>query len=260
MRPQEHIKYLSGSPYRPEILSVLCEDALRPAELTDEIDVTRTTIQRVLRGFTERNWIVKRNGAYCATATGQRLWETYETLSQEVERAETYGPLAVNAREIADALAPEIFTRTTATLPTNRNPLAPLERYFAVCAEVETAVHQMAPIVTTEAIEMIDDVLSDEIPVRLLIDTELYETIQQQYGCVLRRWNADPHISLGVSELPIKYGLSILDETVIAGSVDQGQNIEIIVEGTDPELLEKTTKFYETRWAESTPLSTLLSE
>ncbi len=260
MSSHEHINYLAGSPYRPEILAMLCEDDLRPAELTAEIDVTRTTVQRILAGFTERNWLMKRNGAYRATATGRRLYETYETLSQEVARAETYGPLAVNAEEAVDVLAPEIFTQTTATVATNRNPLAPIERYFGIVSDAEKSVRQFAPIVTTEAADIVDRTLADSIPFSMIIDTELFETMQLQFPETLERWNNNSHFAFAVSQSPIEYGLSIIDDIVLVGSIDQGQNLEILVEGTHPDLFDKSTSFYEQRWAESTPGATLLSE
>lgn len=257
MSPHEDIRYLAGSPYRPELLAALRAEDLRPAELTERIDVTRTTVQRILSGFRERNWILKTDRTYRTTVTGERVLDAYEALEDEVERAEAYGVLAANAEEIAVALAPELFTATTATVATGKNPFGPIERYFAVCETVENQVRQVAPIVSTEAVEMVDAFLANGVTVQLIVDSDLYETMQLQFPGALQAWRADPLIALSVQGEPIDYGLSLLDETVVAASVDKGLNLEILVEGTDPTLRETTVSLFERMWADATPIDEL---
>ena len=80
-------QYLAGSPVRVAILRALRDDPRRPAELTDAVDATRTTVQRILGGFRERDWVVKRDAAYRVTPTGERVHDAYETLLAEVGRA-----------------------------------------------------------------------------------------------------------------------------------------------------------------------------
>src|SRR6056297_3936652 len=93
-------QYLAGSPVRVAILRALRDDPRRPAALTDAVDATRTTVQRILGGFRERDWVVKREAAYHVTPTGARVYNAYEDLLDEVELAERYGRFAAELERV----------------------------------------------------------------------------------------------------------------------------------------------------------------
>lgn len=259
MSPHEDIKYLAGSPYRSEILAALRTDDLRPAELTERIDATRTTVQRILSGFRDREWIVKTGPTYRATVTGQRVLEVYRSLETEVERAETYGPFGVYADEVSRRLAPELFTETTVTRATDQQPFAPIERYIEVTSRTQRRIRTLAPIVSQEAIDIAEEYLSRGVDLDLVIDRAMFEAFEAQFPETLARWIDRPDSSVGVCPESIDFGLSITDDTVLVGAIDEGGNLTILAEGTDRSLRAAAVEVFEGRKRQTTPAGELLS-
>ena len=259
MSPHEDIKYLAGSPYRAEILGALCADELRPAALTERVDATRTTIQRILSGFREREWVVQTGSVYRGTITGERVLAAYRSLEAEVERAEAYGPFCVYAEEVSRRLAPELFTETTLTRATDQQPFAPIERYIEVTRQTQHHIRTLAPIVSRETIEITDEYRSRGVRLDLVIDRTMFDAFKNQYRETLSRWNDPPDSTIWVCSEPINFGLSITEDTVLVGAVDEGRNLTILAEGTDRSLRETATELFEQRKERTTPVDELLS-
>jgi predicted transcriptional regulator len=259
MSPHEDIKYLAGSPYRSEILAALRTDDLRPAELTERIDATRTTVQRILSGFRDREWIVKSGPTYRTTVTGQRVLEAYRSLETEVQRAEAYGPFGEYADEVSRRLAPELFTETTVTRATDQQPFAPIERYIEVTSQTQRRIRTLAPIVSQESIEIVDAYLSRGVEFELVIDGTMFDAFKHQYRETLLRWNDPPVSTIWVSPESIDFGLSINEDIVLVGAIDEGRNLTILAEGTDASLREAAIELFTERKQGTTPVEELLS-
>jgi len=141
------VQFLTGSPHRRAVLAALCDEPARPHELCDDIDATRTTIQRILAGFRERQWVVKHHGDYRATVTGRRVCEQYETLHDEITRARRFGPLAAHLGPVADDLPVEALATGRLTVSEEGNPLAALSRFTEWLQEVEGEMCAISPVV-----------------------------------------------------------------------------------------------------------------
>ena len=118
------VQFLTGSPQRRNVLKALCEEPARPHELCADIDATRTTIQRILAGFRERQWVVKYDGDYRPTVTGRRICQQYEALLGELRLAREFGPLAAHLGPVANDLPIEALERGQLTVSDEGSPLA----------------------------------------------------------------------------------------------------------------------------------------
>jgi len=132
-------KYLAGSPVRVAILRTLRRDPRRPADLTAAVDATRTTVQRILAGFRDRDWVVKRGAVYCVTPTGERVHDAYEALLSEIERADRYGQFAADLERVGAEFPPSALASGELTVAADRNPLAVVDRLTELLRDGEGA-------------------------------------------------------------------------------------------------------------------------
>jgi len=117
------------------MLRALRSEPRRPASLTAAVDATRTTIQRILSGFRERDWVVKRGAAYHVTPTGKRVHDAYEELLDEVELADRYGQFAADLERVGADFPPSALDTGELTVAADRNPLAAVDRLTELLRE-----------------------------------------------------------------------------------------------------------------------------
>lgn len=241
------------------MLSILCVQSLRPAELTEQIDVTRTTVQRILSGFRDRNWVHKRDGTYRTTVTGQRVLRAYEALEEEVERAEACGPLAVHADQLSRRFEPELFTETDLTVATSHQPLAPIERYFSQITQEISRIYSVASMFTEASTGAIETFIEMDVTGELIYDEAMLEEVSESSLQTISRWDERDNCAVFTTSLPTDFGMTIADETVFVGGFTDG-NLVILAEGSHPTLVASAKEFVEEIKADATPLSANLVE
>ena len=124
----EEIEFLTLSPNRVEVLSLLADRPHTRRELVDMTGASQPTLGRILGDFEERSWIVREGGEYVATATGRLVARGFGDLLEVVETEERLRPvvrwlptdaLTFDLRHLADA---------TITAPSQVRPNAPVKR------------------------------------------------------------------------------------------------------------------------------------
>lgn len=96
----EPVEYLTRSPSRLKVLTLIDETPRSRRELRDSTDISRVTLSRVLSNFEDRGWIERTNGEYEVTPEGSyiateldRLLGNITTL-QELDGAMAWLPVA----------------------------------------------------------------------------------------------------------------------------------------------------------------------
>ncbi len=248
-------RYLAGSPVRVAILRVLRRDPRRPAALTDAIDATRTTVQRILAGFRERRWVVKRDGAYHVTPVGERVHDAYEALLSEVENADRYGRFAADLERAGVGFPAAGLDAGELTAATRRNPLAAVDRVVELIRDaVGTHVRAVSPIVTRQFNEAAADVLDEGASVDLVIDRAVLNTSVEEFGPATDRALTDDDATVYVAPEPLDYGLFRYDDLACVLSYDERNNPRSVFESTDPAVLDWADERFEDVLADATRL------
>lgn len=252
MSSQRDVRYLAGSPHRLEILCELRRAPRRPCELASRCEATRTTVHRILSGFSERRWVVKRDAAYAATDTGRRVLSAYESLLEEVERADQYGTFAANLPPLDDGLPPAAYTATEVTNATDRSPLAPLERFVSAVTEIRPRRFVgIAPIAT----QYFDETTAHLAECGTEIEVVVCEGIVDAGG--FDDFDEGVRPSVFVYPERVEFGLAVGDAIVFLGAYDDRGNLVSLVEGTDPSLREWALDVFEEYRGRSRPVETL---
>ncbi|EMA65117.1 hypothetical protein C461_14785 [Halorubrum aidingense JCM 13560] len=254
-------QYLAGSPVRVAILRALRQEPRRPADVTAAVDATRTTVQRILAGFRERDWVVKRGAAYCVTSTGQRVHDAYESLLDEVERADRYGKFAADLERVGADLPPEAITSGELTVAADRNPLAAVDRLTELLREgCGAEMRAVSPVVIQQFNEAAAEALDGGANIELVIDRDVAETSIEEFGPATDRALDDENATVYVSSEPITYGLFRYDGVACVTAYDRRNNPRCVLESTDSLLLEWVDDRFESFVADATPLSAVVKD
>lgn len=251
------VQFLTGSPHRPAVLEALCEEPARPHELCADVDVTRTTIQRILAGFRERQWVVKHDGDYRATVTGRRVCERYESLREAVDQARRFGPFAAHLGPAADDLPAAALANGRLTVSEDGSPLAALSRFTEWLESVEGALHAISPVVARPFNEIGAELLSSGTQIEFVIDSAVLEQSKAQYESALDLGADHDRMSIYVHQAPLSIGVALDAESCCVVAYDDNTNIRAIVESTDAEVYEWGTELFERHRDSAVPLPAL---
>ncbi|MEF8779075.1 MAG: helix-turn-helix domain-containing protein [Haloferacaceae archaeon] len=259
MAAHDDVQYLVGSPVRSRILEALREEPLRPTELTDRVDATRTTVQRILSGFQERNWVVKRGPRYTVTVTGRGVLESYETLLEDVERAAKLGPFAAHAGPVADRLPWDALEGARVTVPDDRSPFAPVRRLVElVSAADEDDMRAVSPIVAEVFNQAAVEFLETGGSLELIIDEGVLEASRAGFPEALDRARTNGYVDVLVHPEPLEFGLVAFENRAVLGAYDDENNVRAVVESDAPGMVEWATAEYERYRSRAEPLERLL--
>ncbi|WP_277540157.1 helix-turn-helix transcriptional regulator [Haloarcula laminariae] len=254
------VQFLTGSPHRRAVLDALCAEPARPHELCAEIDATRTTIQRILAGFREREWVVKHDGDYRATVTGRRVCEQYEALHEEVTRARRFGPLAAHLGPDADDLPVAALEHGRLTVSEGGSPLAALSRFTEWLGAVEGDMRAVSPVVAQPFNEIGAELLSGDTRIEFVIDSAVLEQSKARYEAELQFGVDHDQMTIYVHESPLSLGVALDDERCCVIAYDDGNNLKAILEAGDGELYDWATEVFERYRERSVPLPGLSDE
>lgn len=256
------LQFLTGSRHRAAILDELSDEPLRPTDLCDRVDATRTTIQRILAGFRERTWVEKRDGRYRATITGRRINDRYGALRTTVERAERFAPLATHLGEFDEPLPPAAFETGTITAASDQDPLAAVDRIVEWIEECEgDHLRTTTPIVTRSFNEAVAALLeAGAISVEMVIDHGVLERSAAEFEEALDRGRAHDLVSVGVAPDPLSDGVMVRDDCAGIVAYDETNNVRAVLESEDDAVVAWAQEQFEAIQSRSQPLAEILSE
>ena len=252
-------QYLAASPVRVAVLRALRREPRRPADLTDAVDATRTTVQRILGGFRERDWVVKRDAAYCVTPTGERVHDAYEALLDEVELADRYGGFAADLERVGAGFPAEAVDAGELTVATDRNPLAAVDRLTELLREDRgTEIRAVSPIVIQQFNRAAAAALDAGAEVELVVDRDVVETSISDFGPATDRALADDDATVYVSPDPVEYGLFRRGDIACVTAYDRRNNPRCVLESADAAVVEWVDDRFESLADEARRLSAVV--
>lgn len=239
MQPDEDahgdVQYLAGSPQRVAILGALCEEPARPSDLSDRVDVTRTTVQRVLAGYRDRDWVVKCDGRYRPTVTGRFVHERYRDLLAAMERADEFAALAVHLGPVADGLPDEALEEGHLTIASDQDPLAAVDGLVEWIRDAEgDHLRAASPIVAQTFNEVGAELLQNGTTIDYVIDGEVLERSANEFEQAVERAISDGNIDVFVHPEPLAFGLAIRGKSACLSAYDEHNNLRAILVSDDP--------------------------
>ena len=256
----EDIQFLTGSPQRRNLLSALCDAPGRPCELGGRVEATRTTIHRILAGFLDRQWAVKRDGEYQVTVTGRRMWSQYERLLSEAERAREFGPFAANLGPVADELPASALESGQLTGSSDGDPLAPVSRLTEWFRATDGDVYAVSPIVAEPFNEAGAELLESGVEIEYVIDRSVLERSRERYAEELALGRDHDRIDIYVHSDPLEIGIVVDDSRCCVVAYDDEGNIHATLEASDGATRAWAMDAYERRRERAEPIEAVFDD
>ena len=252
-------QYLAGSPARVALLRALRTEPRRPAALTDAVDATRTTVQRILAGFRDRNWVIKRDGAYHVTSSGRRVHDAYEELLDEIACVDRYGSFVAEIERFAPEFPASALDSGTLTVADDRDPLAAVDRVVELLHEGRgSEIRSASPIVTQQYNEAAAAALDVGSRIELLIDEGVLSASVADFEPETARALEDDAADVYVTDEPIRYGLFRCGAVASVVAHDDRNSPICVLESTDSTVVEWVDERYSELKADAVPIAELL--
>lgn len=256
----EDVRYLSGSPVRIAVLRAIRQQPRRPAALTDCVDVTRTTVQRVLAGFLDRQWVCKDGSTYRISPTGRRVCAAYETVLDEAAAARKVVPVVAEAPTVIEELPLSALADCEITVATEQDPLAVVDRVVdRFAAGSGSHVVAASPIVTQSFNRVAADLLADGTTIEHVIDERVLDASATEFPEALDRAIEHDAISVYVADEPVPFGFFTYDDVVCAAGYDDRNRPSVLLESTDSDVVAWARDRFERMREAATPLETYVS-
>ncbi|WP_119815575.1 helix-turn-helix transcriptional regulator [Halalkaliarchaeum desulfuricum] len=261
MAAHDDVQYLAGSPVRANILAALCEEPLRPTQLTDRVDATRTTVQRILAGYLDREWVVKRGHRYTVTVTGRGVYRAYESLCADVERASELGSFASHIGPIADDLPWTALESAEVTAASDRDPFSTVQRLVELISTADAdRMRAITPIVAEVFNEAAAEFIEGGGHLELTIDSGVLEASRTGFPEAVDRAVENGDVEVRVHPEPIGFGLMLCEEWACLGAYDDENNVRAVIESDSSELFDWANEQYGRYRSRTRPLAEVLEE
>ncbi len=202
---------------RADALATLRDGSMTRRELMDTLDVSRTTIHRLVRALEAADLVDQQGNDFVLTVFGHTVAEEVSTYRRRISAASRMQPFL----ETVDAFPGEIelFAEATVTVTEPTNPYAPVERFINLVTASGTLrgfdTTAIAPIIVPDIREAILSGMETD----MIYLPPVVESIVEEYPDDIAEVADSGRLTLSThSNLP--FGLAIFDDRIGLGGYD----------------------------------------
>ncbi len=253
----EEIAFLSRSPVRVELLHrIERKQAPTCRDLRDDIDASRTTIQRNLKALVDKGWIEKSDNVYICTFTGNLLCSAITELADSIETLHRLEPILEHVSRSDLDLNIQQLHNAKITVATPSNPYAPVNRHV----EALQTAHDFrlsTAVVGRDAFEQVwEQTVQNGCDGELVLTNDAFEIVRSDssYADLYRELLDVDNVELSVYDGDLPYYLGIVDDIVQVGVEDETGVPKALLESDSPAVREWAIAKHETYRCESEPI------
>jgi predicted transcriptional regulator len=239
----DDVAFLARSANRVRILGRLAAAPSTRRALADDTGVSRTTLDRIVNEFEDREWVERRDdGTYAATPTGAGLVDAFEPTLDAAVALRRLGDAVAWLPRDEHPIGLEHFSDARVWQPESDDPVE-TGRYFAdLVREVDSLTvlsEWVPPEVLARAIN--DEIVTGDLDGEFLATTRVFERIAE-VPSRLERW--EEMLSAGASSWlvdDVPCNLFVFDDTVLIKASGPGAreaSYGVPIESTNPRVRE----------------------
>ena len=235
MTTTEQVRFLAASEHRVAALDVLGESPASPAQLREELDVSRATVHRILDSFEEFGWVRRGEDGYRATAAGRIVRQRFDDLRETVAAVDSLSEFLAAFELAHDLPLPLDEYDVVASTPTD--PHAATEHFVGTIPTDADRLRALLPTVVPTFNRACEPLVEAGTSIHLVLSQSAAETSRESYPEDFEQALALDSLSLSISPETFTFSLSVFDETVFLGGHDDG-HLRVCLRSTDDDLRE----------------------
>lgn len=221
---------------RIELLEHLDADPTDKRSLVDELDCSRSTVDRAMRELEVEDFVEYRDGGYALAPCGRLAAGAYRRFEERLETVERLQPLLRWLPLSAFDLDPHLLTDADLVVPEPNDPYAMVHRHVERLRNADRG-RLLLPLTGLHAQEAAyESVVERGASMELVVERGVAETFRtnRRYADLFEEMLDTGRVTVFVYEDSIPYYVGVLDETVQIG-VDEAGEPRALLEVTDSE-------------------------
>lgn len=251
--PAESAKqeFLLETVRRGPLLELLLRGPASAAELSESIEMSRSTVHRATNTLEESDLIRQSDGEYELTSVGQIIAETTRNFGEQVWTAVALEPF-LNIIDV-DWIPIEYFVDARITRPSPRQPHTSIQRIVELVEQSDT-LRMLSTVLSPIYVNVGYREMMDGMEIEAVFDEEAIEIMVSRYMDeaieTIQTGNFDVYSHAG-----LPFELFVLDDKVGMAAHDENGIARLLVECDDPAAIRWAQEVYELHVSEAQPLS-----
>ncbi|MFC7202989.1 helix-turn-helix transcriptional regulator [Haloferax namakaokahaiae] len=235
---------------RADALAALTDGPMERSELMSSLDVSRTTIHRIVRGLEGHELLVEEGGELKLSTLGHTVAEEVSGYRRRVTMARRLRPFLETLSDHSTDFDIGLFHNATITESKPTNPYGPVARFMELLRDSETLrgfdTTTIAPIYVEDIRDEILGGMETDIVYLSAVVREIFEAYPE---AVTEAVESGKLVLSTHDELP--FGLAIFDDRVGIGGYDDTGLLSVFVDTDSPAAREWAFELYERYRAEA---------
>jgi predicted transcriptional regulator len=253
----DQIAYLVSSSNRVTLLRTIADEPRRQAELSDQCDISRTTVHRAIENMAERGWITRDDGKYHLTFIGQALIDQYNEFETAFKAVNEKRPFFESFKGDIEIPA-SLLSQFELTETTPEDPHANMTVFSDAATHEIDHFCGVLPIASPAYNQIAREMFENGTEMELIIDQGALTANQSNYQDKLfEAMNAD-RFHLYVHPETLNLALATFDhETAMIAAMDEDKRVYAGLDGTTEEIVSWANSLFAKFREESQPLAEL---
>ncbi len=259
MKPHEYAGFLTSSMNRIRLLKALRSEAEETVgTLGERLSMSRSTVHRSLRTFTDYGWARRVDGAYRLTEAGELVLDAYEELIHTIEWVEEYEEFLTYLGASNETFPIHATRQARMVSATKNDPYRTITYLIDVLTTASTDhLRGMTPILSPLFADAGRELLANGTQVELLASETCLQSATERSN------EGRPSSSIDNFDLfrvpdGLPFGVLILDdERVLLSVFDELGNLRACLDGESHDLVEWAETTYEMYRTESQRVETI---
>lgn len=245
MQDTETDEFIEKIGKRARILDSLLAEPKDKRDLTDDLDISRSTINRGIRELEAVGAIEYVDGEFVPTVCGREAATKYRCFREQMETIQQLEPFLRWIPPDEFEVDLEHLSEASLHLPDPSDPYSMINHHVETLRETET-IRAVLPFVGLHATEAVHERVVDHgARSEIIVQAETAETLLSgDYERFMREMSTTGRLDVYVTERPIPYYLGRLDDLVQIG-VDQHSEPRAILDSTDATVRDWAAEKYQ---------------
>jgi len=236
---------------REPLLRALRSTPATPGDLTESVDLSRSTVHRALNSLEEHDLVERFDGEYYLTIPGEVVAEEAAEFATRARTAMTLEPF-LNTIDM-NGIPVEHFVDARITRRKPRQPHASLQRIIDLI-EVSGSLRMLSTVISPIYVDLGYREMMDGMNIEAVFDRQAMEIMLTEYGEKAYETVTTGHFDLYVHD-GLPFELFLFDEKMGMAAHDENGIAQVLVESEAEPAIEWAEDIYARHLAEADPLT-----